>query len=183
MSYDASSNFTPDPRPRRRWARRHPILTGLGVLAAIGTIAGIAGGGGSTPHAAITPPAVTAPAPAHHGTASAPTTPPAPAMTASQQQAVTSAQGYLADGQGFSATSLDKQLTSTYGDKFSETDAQFAIRYLHPSWDAQAVIAAKGYLADGQGFSHDGLIQQLTSPYGDAFTQAQAAYGVAKAGL
>lgn len=47
----------------------------------------------------------------------------------------------------------------------------------------QAVTSAQGYLSDGEGFSRDSLIQQLTSSYGDGFTQAQAEYGVAQAGL
>lgn len=108
---------------------------------------------------------------------SAPTT---PSMTASQQQAVQAAQGYLTDGEGFSAYSLNQQLTSTAGDGFSAADAQFAINYLHPNWDNQAVLAAQGYLNDGQGFSRDSLTQQLTSVYGDGFTQAQADYAVAR---
>jgi hypothetical protein len=61
-------------------------------------------------------------------------------------------------------------------------DAEFAINYLKPDWDAQAVMAAKGYLALG-GFSSSSLTQQLTSSDGDGFTQAQAEYAVAKVGL
>jgi hypothetical protein len=101
----------------------------------------------------------------------------------SQQQAITAAQGYLTIGTGFSDYSLLQQLTSSAGDGFSRQDAQFAINYLHPDWDAQAAIAAKGYMALGTGFSHDSLLQQLESTSGDGFTPAQAAYGVAQAGL
>lgn len=104
-------------------------------------------------------------------------------LTASQQQAVNAAQGYLNDGQGFSYNGLMSQLTSTYGEGFNQADAKFAIGYVHPDWDSQAVMAAKGYLADGQGFSRAGLIDQLTSSYGDGFTQAQAIYAVNKVGL
>ena len=43
--------------------------------------------------------------------------------------------------------------------------------------------AAKSYLSLGTGFSHDSLIQQLTSVDGDGFTLAQAEYAVAKVGL
>jgi hypothetical protein len=118
-------------------------------------------------------------------TPAAPPTTPAPApstpsMTASQQQAVQAAQGYLSDGEGFSAESLAQQLTSSYGDGFSNADAQFAINYLHPNWDAQAVEAAQGYLNDGEGFSQSSLTQQLTSTYGNGFTNAQATYAVNK---
>jgi hypothetical protein len=42
----------------------------------------------------------------------------------------------------------------------------------------QAVDAAEGYLSDGQGFSEQGLLNQLTSSAGGEFTQAQAEYAV-----
>lgn len=104
-------------------------------------------------------------------------------LTAAQQQAVTAAQGYLDLGSGFSYNSLLKQLTSQYGDGFRQADAKFAINYLHPNWDAQAVLAAKGYMQLGTGFSRDSLIQQLTSSYGDGFTYDQAVYAVNAVGL
>ena len=50
----------------------------------------------------------------------------------------------------------------------------------HPDWDAQAVVAAQGYLGDGEGFTRSSLIQQLTSSYGAGFTEAQAEYAVNK---
>jgi hypothetical protein len=128
---------------------------------------------------AASAPAASAPA-ASAPAASAPAT---PSMTAAQAQAVQAAQSYLALGSGFSYESLLKQLTSSYGDGFSVADATFAINYLKPDWDQQAVEAAKGYLALGTGFSRDSLIQQLTSSYGDGFTQSQADYAVAKVGL
>lgn len=112
-------------------------------------------------------------------TTAAPTT---PAMTVSEQQAVDSAQGYLSDGEGFSYNSLLGQLTSQYGGQFSQSDAKFAINYLHPDWDAQAVDAAKGYMQMG-GFSRDSLIAQLTSSYGNGFTYDQAVYAANQVGL
>jgi Host cell surface-exposed lipoprotein len=96
---------------------------------------------------------------------------------------VDAAQSYLALGTGFSYESLFKQLTSSYGSGFSAADATFAINYLHPDWDAQAVEAAKGYMALGTGFSRDSLIQQLTSSYGSGFTYSQAEYAATQVGL
>lgn len=123
-------------------------------------------------------PAVTqAPAPTQ-----APTTPAAPAMTAAEQQAVSAGQSYLSMGSGFSQYSLTQQLTSSSGSGFAPADAQFAINYLKPDWDAQAVDAAKGYMQMG-GFSASSLTQQLTSDSGNGFTPAQAAYAVAQVGL
>lgn len=109
--------------------------------------------------------------------------PTAPPMTASEQQAVDSAQGYLTDGQGFSYNGLLRQLTSQYGGGFSQADAKFAIAKLHPDWYQQAVESARGYLSDGQGFSHDSLYQQLTSAYGEGFTPGQADYALRAVGM
>jgi hypothetical protein len=99
-------------------------------------------------------------------------------MSAAEQQAVDSAQSYLALEQGFSRAGLIQQLTSSSGAGFTAANAQFAIDYLKPDWDAQAVLSAKSYLALGQGFSRAGLIQQLTSSSGAGFTQAQAEYAI-----
>jgi hypothetical protein len=110
--------------------------------------------------------------------------PPAPAgPSVSQQQALTAAQSYLSDGQGFSRQGLIDQLTSQYGGQFSQADATWAVDNSGADWNAQAVIAAKGYLSDGQGFSRQGLIDQLTSQYGGQFTLAQATYAANQVGL
>jgi hypothetical protein len=49
-------------------------------------------------------------------------------------------------------------------------------------WNEQAAKAAQDYL-DSQHFSCKGLVEQLSSPYGEQFTKAQAVYGAKKAGL
>ena len=99
-------------------------------------------------------------------------------MTGAQQQAVDSAEGYLGEGQGFSKQGLLNQLTSSFGEGFSNSDAEFAIKYLNPNWDQQAVDSASGYLSGGQGFSEQGLLQQLTTTAGEGFTEAQAEYAI-----
>jgi hypothetical protein len=104
-------------------------------------------------------------------------------MTAAQQQAVESATNYVSMGSGFSRAGLIKQLTSSYGEGFPETVAIFAVDHLHVNWNEQAVDSAKTYMSMGSGFSRAGLIQQLTSSYGEAFTYAQAVYAANKVGL
>jgi hypothetical protein len=143
-----------------------------GAISSLGTSATAA----SSAPALETPSAISSTA-----ASSAPSTPAAPAspsMTGAQQQAVDAANGYLSDGQGFSEQGLLGQLTSSYGDGFSQPDAEFAINYLKPNWDQQAVDAAQGYLGGGQGFSDQGLLQQLTSSAGSGFTEAQAEYAI-----
>ena len=122
-------------------------------------------------------PATTAPA------APATSAPAAPAgPTVSQQQALDSAQSYLALGSGFSRQGLIDQLDSPYGGKFSVADATWAADHAGADWDAQAVLAAKSYMKLG-GFSRASLIDQLDSPYGGKFTLAQATYAANQVGL
>jgi hypothetical protein len=137
-----------------------------------GTAAGTGAAGSSAPTSAAVSSAAASSA---RSTAAAPASPP---MTTAQQQAVEGAQGYLAMGTGFSYQGLLNQLTSSAGNGFAKSDAEFAIKYLNPNWDQQAVEAAKGYLTMGTGFSEQGLLSQLTSSAGSGFTQAQAEYAI-----
>jgi 3-oxoacyl-ACP reductase-like protein len=180
-----------------KWIRRHKIISGLLAVVALIIIIVAASSGGKTPSTVSVTETTQAAAPASSAVASAapdtpaPDTPApsttdevqtAPALTTAEQQAVDAAQNYLDLGTGFSYNGLLKQLTSSYGNGFSAKDAKFAISYLKPDWNAQAVEAAKGYLKLG-GFSRASLIQQLTSSYGSGFTEAQAEYAAGKVGL
>jgi hypothetical protein len=107
----------------------------------------------------------------------------APSYTAAEQQAITAAQGYLSDGEGFSRAGLISQLSSPDGSGFSSNLATFAVDHVTVNWWRQAVIAAKGYMSDGEGFSYSGLVDQLDSPDGSQFTYAQAVYAARHVGL
>jgi hypothetical protein len=63
----------------------------------------------------------------------------------SQLQALESAKSYLGMG-GFSEKGLIKQLTSKYGEQFSEADAKWAVAHSGADWNAQAVMSAKSYM-------------------------------------
>jgi hypothetical protein len=169
------------------------VLIGLaviiGIIGAVGshsssnTTAASAAASSSIPVSTSTAvPAGTMSAPAAPASsapaAPASSAPAGPSMTTAQQQAVDAAEGYLSLGQGFSEQGLLSQLTSSAGNGLSKSDTEFAINYLHPNWDQQAVDAAKGYLSLGQGFSEQGLLSQLTSSAGSGFTQAQAEYAI-----
>ena len=178
----------PPARKRKRLSKRGAIIFAVGAFAFLVIVIVATGGSGSNGTAAVSssvsaavPPSSSAAAQASAAPAAS-QAPAAPAMTADQQQAVDSAQSYLSEGQGFSEQGLLNQLTSSAGEGFAKPDAEFAISYLHPDWDAQAVDAAKGYLQLG-GFSRASLIQQLTSSYGAGFTEAQAEYGANKVGM
>lgn len=66
-----------------------------------------------------------------------------PARTTAQLQALAAAKGYLTSGMGFSQVSLIAQLTSDYGNGFSQADAQWAAAHSDADWNAQAATAAK----------------------------------------
>jgi Host cell surface-exposed lipoprotein len=177
----------PQRQPKRKpWPARHKVLTGLLAVGALIVIivAASASNKPSTPvadtgaAASSASPSAAASSAAASTAPSTPTAPAGPSMTSAQQQAVDSAQSYLSEGQGFSEQGLLSQLTSSSGEGFLTPDAEFAIHYLNPNWDQQAVDAANGYLSEGQGFSEQGLIQQLTSSAGNGFTQSQADYAI-----
>ncbi|MCS5521203.1 Ltp family lipoprotein [Curtobacterium flaccumfaciens pv. oortii] len=98
-------------------------------------------------------------------------------------QALSAATGYLTSGIGFSAASLSAQLTSSSGNQFTPEQAQYAVAHAHADWSAQAVLAAKGYVSSGIGFSRSSLIDQLTSSAGNQFTPDQAQYAADQVGL
>jgi hypothetical protein len=105
--------------------------------------------------------------------------------TVSQQNAYGSAKSYLSF-KGFSRAGLLNQLTSEYGEAFPAADAEFAVARLEAEggvdWNAEAAESAKSYL-EFKSFSRQGLLEQLTSEYGEQFTPEQAEYGVSQTGL
>jgi hypothetical protein len=153
-------------------------LAGCNTKTAKTTTGSTAAPAASVPAAASAPASTPAPTPA-------PTAAPAPAkpsLTVSQQNAIAAAQNYLSEGNGFSQAGLIGQLHSPDGDGYSVADATFAVNSLNVDWNAQAVLAAKGYLATSS-FSCTDMVQQLDSPDGSQFTAAQAQYGAKAVGL
>ncbi len=169
------------PPQKKRHILRNAVLSVLGVIVLLVVIA-VATGGGGNEKAPSAPVVENSPVPVTTITPQ-PTTPPAPQYTTAEQQAIDAAEGYLSDGQGFSKAGLIGQLHSPDGNGFSLHLAEFAVDHVQVSWRHQAVIAAKGYMSDGEGFSYDGLVQQLDSPYGSQFTLAQAEYAAKAVGL
>jgi len=108
-----------------------------------------------------------------------------PSMTTAQSSAIRSAKSYLSFA-GFSRAGLLEQLTSEYGEGFAGEDAEFAVAQLESTgevdWNQEAVESAKSYL-EFQGFSRDGLYDQLTSEYGEQFTPDQANFALSAVGL
>ncbi len=106
-------------------------------------------------------------------------------MDVATKNAYRSAKNYISF-KGFSKQGLIDQLSSEYGDGYTVEQATAAVQALEDEgkvdWNEQAVKAGKNYL-DFKGFSRQGLIDQLTSDYGDKFTVEQATYAADKLGL
>ena len=72
---------------------------------------------------------------------------------------------------------LYEQLTSEYGENFTEEAAQYAIDHVDADWNANALQKAKEY-SDSMHMSKQGLFEQLTSEYGEQFTDEEAQYAI-----
>jgi Host cell surface-exposed lipoprotein len=185
--------YAPQPPKRNRHTGRK-VFAGIGAFIVLMIVIGVATSSG---HGTQTSGSLQAAAPAQgaapakpaakaKAAAKAPAAAPAstgPAGTVSELEALAAAQNYLADGQGFSRQGLIGQLDSPDGDSFSVADATWGVDHSGANWDEQAVDSAKGYMNDGEGFSREGLIDQMTSAYGDQFTEAQAEYAANAVGL
>lgn len=100
---------------------------------------------------------------------------PAPAISASKQNALRSAKSYL-EFMGFSRSGLIGQLEY---EKYPTADAVWAVDQLKANWNKQAVRVAESYL-DFMPFSREGLIDQLLY---EGFTIGQATYAADAVGL
>ena len=69
------------------------------------------------------------------------------------------------------------QLTSEYGDKFSEEAAQYAVDNVKADWKQNALKKAETY-QETMAMSPEAIRDQLTSEYGEKFTQEEADYAV-----
>lgn len=98
-----------------------------------------------------------------------------PTLSLSQQNAVAKAKDYL-DYTSFSRTGLIGQLEY---EGFATVDAEFAVDYVAPDWNAQAALKAQDYL-DYTSFSRQGLIDQLIY---EGFSPEQAEFGVTAVGF
>ena len=90
-----------------------------------------------------------------------------------------SAESYLAMS-GFSKQGLYAQLSSSAGDGFTQSQAQYAVDHVDADWNKEAVESARSYL-EMMPMSRAELIEQLSSSAGDGFTYEQALYAVNKA--
>lgn len=96
-----------------------------------------------------------------------------PSATASQENALQSAEDYLGY-ESFSKSGLEKQLKF---ESYSAADAQYAANNVGADWNEQAVGSAEAYL-EYESFSETGLVQQLEF---EGYTPSQAQYGASKA--
>jgi Host cell surface-exposed lipoprotein len=94
------------------------------------------------------------------------------------RRALESAESYLAMS-GFSKEGLYEQLSSSAGEGFTQSEAQYAVDHVNADWNKEAVESARSYLEISP-MSRNELIEQLSSSAGDGFTYEQALYAVNK---
>ena len=97
-------------------------------------------------------------------------------MPAEYKSALNKADSY-ANGMDMSKAGVQEQLTSEYGEQFSEEAAQYAVDNVEADWNANALAKAKSYQED-MDMSPSAIQEQLTSEYGEQFTAEEAAYAV-----
>ena len=81
------------------------------------------------------------------------------------------------DNMHMSKQGIYEQLTSEYGEKFSEEAAQYAIENMEADWNYNALQTAQSY-SDNMHMSKQGIFDQLVSEYGEQFTEDEAQYAV-----
>lgn len=92
------------------------------------------------------------------------------------QSALKKADRY-ANRQHMSKAGLYDQLTSEYGEQFSEEAAQYAVDNVQADWNENALVKARRY-QENQDMSPASVYEQLTSEYGEKFTPEEAQYAV-----
>ena len=97
-------------------------------------------------------------------------------VPAEYKSALAKADNYAND-QHMSKKGLFKQLTSEYGEQFTDEAAQYAVDNVKTDWKANALAKATSY-ANDQYMSKQGIYDQLISEYGEQFTKAEAQHGI-----
>lgn len=96
--------------------------------------------------------------------------------TIEEKNALYKAQSY-ANNMHMSKAKIYDQLTSEYGEGFSNDAAQYAIDNVKADWNANALEKAKSY-QNTMHMSKSKIYDQLTSSYGENFTKEQAQYAI-----
>jgi hypothetical protein len=188
-AYGAPVGGAPAPAaPAKRSRRKGLFAAGCGCLAlfvlVIGGCSALVMGGDEAPEAAETTSAPTeAPveeAPVEEAPAEeAPAEEEAPAdgdVPGEFTSALNSAQSY-SDLMHMSYQGLFDQLTSEYGDQFSEEAAQYAVDNVDADWNENALKSAESY-SETLHMSKQGIYDQLISEHGEQFTEEQAQYAI-----
>ena len=151
----------------------------LGVLIALGIVGAALGApeeSGGSP-AASTAASVSAP-----GSAAEPAPEPASETDAPEAvpteylSALKKAESY-SEHMHMSKAAIYDQLTSKYGEQFTEQAAQYAMENLQADWNANALACAASY-SENMHLSKAAIYDQLTSEYGEQFTAEEAQYAI-----
>lgn len=81
------------------------------------------------------------------------------------------------DSMNMSKKAIYDQLTSEYGEKFTEEAAQYAIENMEADWKGNALKKARSYQEE-MDMSPAAIYDQLISEYGERFTEEEAQYAI-----
>lgn len=81
------------------------------------------------------------------------------------------------DTMSMSKAAIYGQLTSEYGEKFSQEAARYAIDNVDADWKANALKKANTY-QETMSMSPSAIYDQLISEYGEKFTEEEAQYAI-----
>lgn len=90
--------------------------------------------------------------------------------------ALTKAKSY-SENMHMSKAAIHDQLTSEYGEGFSEEAADYAMENLNADYKENALYKAKSY-QDNMAMSPSAIYDQLISEYGEQFTEEEAQYAI-----
>lgn len=96
--------------------------------------------------------------------------------TVGETNALKKAQSYSTN-MHMSKKRLYDQLTSSYGEGFTASEAQYAVDHVNADWNYNALQKAKSYQKN-MNMSKSRIYQQLTSNYGEGFTASEAQYAI-----
>ncbi|MFT4134970.1 Ltp family lipoprotein [Microbacterium sp.] len=166
---------------KRRWYKRKALVIPVAVIGGIVVVSGIAGALGGERNNDVAAPRIASQAPVEEAPAVLVDVPNVVGMTGSDAQTTLSALGFRVDfGNGDPTMPVTAQDVAAGEQAEEGSTVQLTLQEKPNLTVAQdsAIRSAKSYLSF-MGFSRAGLIEQLTSQYGEGYEAADAEFAVA----
>lgn len=162
----------------RNFFVKHKIISAILILLLLGAVGGALAGGDDSDLSAKNDNQTNAKTITDQASTSSidKTASPEDNVPAEYKSALRKATSY-ANSMDMSKIGVYDQLTSEYGEQFSQEAAQYGIDNVKTDWKANALAKAKSY-ADSMNMSKASIYDQLISEAGEQFTQEEAQYAI-----